>query len=220
MGIMTQDSPDQTPASRFGWVTPAALSGLLAGVVFCAVTARRDLAPFGAQPRGLNDLGNQFVRFHAYLWDLLHGRADLVIAWHVGLGVPFLPDYAAYLASPFAPLVALFPRAEIDTAVFVITTLKLAVAAAVMTAYLLALRRGGSRLLAAGLGAAYAVCGWALDDADYVTMWLDGLIALPAIALAMESLRTRGRLVRAALVVAVFWWANPYTAVKIGRAHV
>ncbi|MGA8048031.1 MAG: YfhO family protein [Dermatophilaceae bacterium] len=210
---MTQDSPDQTPASRFGWVAPAALSGLLAAAVFCAVTALRDLAPFGAEPRGLNDLGNQFVPFHAYLWDLLHGRVDLVIAWNVGLGVPFLPDYAAYLASPFAPLVALFPRDEIDTAVFVITTLKLAVAAAVMTAYLLVLRRSGSRLLAAGLGAAYAVCGWALDDADYVTMWLDGLIALPAIALAMERLRLRGRLALAALVVALFWWANPYTAV-------
>lgn len=210
---MTQDSPDRTLASRFRWAGPAVLSGSLAALVFCAVTALRDLAPFGPEPRGLNDLGNQFVPFHAYLWDLLHGRADLLIAWNAGLGVPFLPDYAAYLASPFAPLVALFPRAEIDTAVFVITTLKLAVAAAVMTAYLLVLRRDGSRLLAAGLGAAYAVCGWALDDADYVTMWLDGLIALPAIALAMERLRQRAGLVVAALVVAVFWWANAYTAV-------
>jgi hypothetical protein len=212
MGIMTQDSPDAPRRSRFPWAPPALASGLLAAAVVVAVTAIRRVHPFGPNPRGLNDLSNQFVPFHAYLWDLLHGRAEASIAWNVGLGIPFLPDYAAYLASPFAPLVALFPRAEIETAVFVVTVLKIAVAAMVMTAYLLAVRRDGSRVVAALLGAAYATCGWALDDAIYVTMWLDSLIALPAIALAMEHLRLRGRFVLATLVVAVFWWANSYTA--------
>lgn len=210
---MTQDSPTTPRLSRFFWALPALAASLLAAVVVLAGTALRGVHPFGPTPRGINDLSNQFVPFHAYLWDLLHGRTDLTIAWNVGLGVPFLPDYAAYLASPFAPLVALLPRSEIETAVFAVTVLKIAVAAAVMTAYLLAVRRDGSRAVAAVLGAAYATCGWALDDAIYVTMWLDSLIALPAIALAMEQLRVRGRFVLATLVVAVFWWANAYTAV-------
>lgn len=199
--------------TRLWWALPALASSLLAALVTCAVTAIRRTEPFGPRPRGINDLSNQFVPFHAHLWDLLHGRADLAISWKVGLGVPFLPDYVAYLGSPFAPLVALFPRSQIGTAVFTITVLKIAVAAAVMTVYLLTLRRSGSRSVALLLGAAYATCGWALDDATYVTMWLDSLIALPAIALAMEHLRTRGRFFLPVLVVALFWWANAYSAV-------
>src|SRR5690606_39019054 len=197
--------------TRLWWALPALASSLLAALVTCAVTAIRRTEPFGPRPRGINDLSNQFVPFHAHLWDLLHGRADVPISWNAGLGVPFLPDYVAYLASPFAPLVALFPRSQIDTAVFTITVLKIAVAAAVMTVYLLTLRRSGPRVVAPLLGAAYATCGWALDDATYVTMWLDSLIALPAIALAMEHLRVRGRFVIPTLVVALFWWANAYS---------
>ncbi|MDO5503770.1 MAG: YfhO family protein, partial [Actinomycetia bacterium] len=218
---MTQDIPPTRRRVRFAAALPALVSGVIAATVVCLVTAIRDTEPFGSAPRGINDLSNQFVPFHAHLWDLVRGRSDVTIAWDVGLGIPFLPDYAAYLASPLAPLVALFPRDQIDTAVFVLTVLKIALAAAAMTCYLRSLRTDGSPVIAALLGAAYATCGWALDDGIYVTMWLDSLIALPAIALAMEHLRRAARAHRfprrafiiATLVVAVFWWANSYSAV-------
>ncbi|MFF5473542.1 YfhO family protein [Streptomyces achromogenes] len=189
------------------------LAAALAAAAFCAGDALARSYPFGPRTRSVNDLGNQFVPFHAHLWDLLHGRAEggLLVNWQSGYGASFLPDLGTYLGSPFAPLVALFPRDEIDLAVYAITVLKIACAAAAMTGLLLACRPG--RWWAAGLlGASYALCGWTLADADYNPMWLDGLIALPLLCLVGEWARTGRRFVPGVLVVALAWTANFYTA--------
>ncbi|MCE0445033.1 YfhO family protein [Streptomyces tricolor] len=107
--------------------------------------------------------------FHAHLWDLLHGRAEggLLVNWQSGYGASFLPDLGTYLGSPFAPLVALFPRDEIDP-----RRLRRHPPED-------RLRRRGhgpgccsplrpGRWWAAGLlGASYALCGWSLADASH-----------------------------------------------------
>jgi uncharacterized membrane protein YfhO len=196
---------------------PRPAAALLAAVItttaFCAADAVARSYPFGPRTRAVNDLGNQYVPFHAHLWDLLHGRADggLLVNWQSGYGSSFLPDFGTYLSSPFALLVALFPRDEIDLAVYVVTVSKTACAGAAMAGVLLRLRPG--RWWAAGLlGAAYALCGWSLTDASYNPMWLDGLIALPLLCLVGEwTLAGRHRLL-GVLVVALAWIANFYTA--------
>ncbi|GGJ01084.1 membrane protein [Streptomyces brasiliensis] len=193
--------------------TAALLAALITVTAFCAADTVARSYPFGPRTRSVNDLGNQYVPFHAHLWDLLHGRGDggLLVNWQSGYGSSFLPDLGTYLGSPFALLVAVFPRDEIDLAVYVITVLKTATAAAVMTCLLLALRPG--RWWVAGLlGASYALCGWSLAVASYNPMWLDGLVALPLLCLAGEwALRGRRPLL-GVLVVALAWTANFYTA--------
>ncbi|MGW0581014.1 YfhO family protein [Streptomyces sp. NPDC002920] len=191
----------------------ALFAALLTVTTLCAADAVARSHPFGPRTRNVNDLGNQYIPFHAHLWDLLHGRADggLLVNWQSGLGASFLPDLGTYVTSPFAPLVALFPRDEIDLAVYVIVLLKTACAGAAMAVLLLALRPG--RWWAAGLlGAAYALCGWSVADASYNVMWLDGLIALPLLCLVGEwTLAGRHRLL-GVLVVTTAWIANFYTA--------
>ncbi|MFJ3833143.1 YfhO family protein [Streptomyces sp. NPDC090046] len=190
-----------------------ALAALLTAVALCAGDAAARVFPYGPRHRSVNDLGNQFVPFHAQLWDLLHGRAEggLLFNWRSGYGMSFLPDLGTYLTSPFAVLVGLFPRADIDLAVYVVTVLKTAAAAAAMCRLLLAQCRG-PRWAAALLGASYALCGWSVIEAAYNPMWLDGLIAFPLLCLTGEwALRGR-RAVLAPLVVAVCWTANFYTA--------
>ncbi|KOU22968.1 membrane protein [Streptomyces sp. WM6368] len=191
----------------------SALAALLTAVAVCAGDAAARVFPYGSRHRSINDLGNQFVPFHAHLWDLLHGRAEggLLFNWRSGYGMSFLPDLGTYLASPFAVLVGLFPRADIDLAVYAVTVLKTAAAAAAMCWLLRTQRRG--RWWAAGLlGASYALCGWSVIEASYNPMWLDGLIAFPLLCLTGEwALRGR-RILLAPLVVAVCWTANFYTA--------
>ncbi|MEW2626283.1 YfhO family protein [Streptomyces sp. NPDC048106] len=191
----------------------ALLAALVASVGMCAGDLLAGSRPFGSRTRDVNDLGNQYVPLHAHLWDLLHGRADggLLVNWQSGYGSSFLPDLGTYLSSPFAPLVALFPRDRIDLAVYVITVLKIACAAAAMAWLLPALRPG--RWWAAGLlGASYALCGWTLAAADYNPMWLDGLIALPLLCLAGEWALAGRRRVPGVLLVALAWSADFYTA--------
>ncbi|WKE72632.1 YfhO family protein [Streptomyces sp. WP-1] len=203
---------DRSTVPGAGRRAAAALAALVAAVALCAGDLLAGDYPFGSRTRGVNDLGNQYVPLHAHLWDLLHGRADggLLVNWQSGYGSSFLPDFGTYLSSPFAPLVALFPRDRIDLAVYVITVLKIASAAAAMAWLLLRLRPG--RWWAAGLlGASYALCGWTLA-ADYNPMWLDGLIALPLLCLTGEWALAGRRRVLGVLVVALAWSANFYTA--------
>jgi len=189
------------------------VAGLLVAAVFAASGIIRGTFPFGSLSRSTNDLGTQYIPFFAHLWDILHGRAqgDLFFNWQSGFGVGFLGDYGVDLGSPLSLLVGLFPRDRIDLAVYVITVLKLSLAAAAMAVLLLKMHKG-PRWVAAILGASYGVCGWAIDDGAYVPMWLDGLIALPMFFLVAEwSLRRTNR-VLSVLVVGVFWVANFYTA--------
>ncbi|MGW2570142.1 YfhO family protein [Streptomyces sp. NPDC001537] len=211
------DRSTLSTAVSSGHFSPKKASALLAAVisaaVFCAADAVARSYPFGPRTRSVNDLGNQYVPFHAHLWDLLHGRADggLFVNWQSGFGSSFLPDLGTYLSSPFALLVGLFPRDEIDLAVYVITVLKIASAGAAMAWLLLSLRPG--RWWGAGLlGASYALCGWTVALGDYNPMWLDGLIALPLLCLVGEWTLQRRRPLPGVLIVALAWIANFYTA--------
>ncbi|WP_078940687.1 YfhO family protein [Streptomyces cellulosae] len=216
-------SPPGRSDDRSGWLRllrptrPSRAAALFAALLSVTVSCAGDLVarsyPFGPHTRSVNDLGNQYVPFHAHLWDLLHGRADggLFLNWQSGYGAGMLPDLGTYLTSPFALLVGVFPRDEIDLAVYVITVLKIACAAAAMARLLLTLRPG--RWWAAGLlGASYALCGWTVASAVYNLMWLDGLIALPLLCLVGAWVLNARRPVLGVVVVAAAWIANFYTA--------
>ncbi|WP_328317871.1 YfhO family protein [Streptomyces sp. NBC_00388] len=210
--------PAATPRLR-----ATVLAALLTVLAVCAGDAAARIDPFGPRHRSISDLGNQYVPFHAHLQDLLHGRAHggLLLNWQSGYGTSFLPDLGTYLSSPFALLVAFFPKDRIDLAVYLVTLLKTAAAAAAMAALLLALRPG--RWWAAGLfGASYALCGWSVLEASYNPMWLDGLIAFPLLCLVGEWVREKRRPLLGPLVVALAWTANFYTAymATIGAALV
>ena len=206
-------APPEPAVRQRSALPPALVAGLLVAAVFAASGIIRGTFPFGSLSRSTNDLGTQYIPFFAHLWDVLHGRAqgDLFFNWQSAFGVGFLADYGVDLGSPLSLLVGLFPRDQIDLAVYVITVLKLSLAAAAMAVLLLKMSPG-PRWVAAILGASYGVCGWAIDDGAYVPMWLDGLIALPMFFLVAEwSLRRTNRLL-SVLVVAVFWVSNFYTA--------
>ncbi|MFD3721407.1 YfhO family protein [Streptomyces sp. NPDC058674] len=204
-------TPHRSPRRRS--LLGSAAAALLTAAAVCAGDAVARVFPYGPRHRSVNDLGNQFVPFHAHLWDLLHGRArgGLLFNWQSGYGTSFLPDLGTYLTSPFALLVGLFPRDGIDLAVYVVTVLKTAAAAAAL-AWLLRTQHRGPWWAAGLLGASYGLCGWSVIEASYNPMWLDGLIAFPLLCLTGEwALRGR-RPVLGVLVVALCWTANFYTA--------
>uniref|UniRef100_UPI001CED0388 YfhO family protein n=1 Tax=Streptomyces sp. NK15101 TaxID=2873261 RepID=UPI001CED0388 len=211
---MPNATPSRPPSARPAGPLAAVLAGVLSVLAVCGGDAAARVFPFGPRRRAVNDLANQFVPFHAHLWDLLRGRADggPLLDWQGGWGTSFLPDYGTYLSSPFAPLVALFPRGDIEYAVYGITVLKTAVAAAAMTFLLRRTGPAGPWWWAAVLGASYALCGWSLAEGTYNPMWLDGLIAFPLLCLVGEWVREGRRPLLGPLVVAVCWLANFYTA--------
>lgn len=191
----------------------ATVAAVLAMGAFCLSLAANHTYPFGPTSRAVNDLGNQFIPFHAELWDLEHGvmNGDLFFSWSSGYGAAFLPDVFSFLSNPFSWLVGLFPRDLLDFPVFLVTLLSLGLAAAVMTVFLGRLQPG-SRWLRMLLGVGYGMCGWVVNDAFADPMWLWGLIGLPLICIAADWCLQGRRWVLGTLVVTVVWAGNFYTA--------
>ncbi|WUH78833.1 YfhO family protein [Streptomyces sp. NBC_00435] len=195
------------------------LAFLIASGAFCASWVARGTYPFGSTGRAINDQANQYVPFHRALWDLVHGQAagDLLFTWRGGFGQQFLSDYYTYLGNPFSWLVVLVPREHVDLAVFAITPLTMGTAAALMTVYLGKLHPGPWWQRGV-LGAVYGLCGWAVSDASYIPMWMWGLVALPLLGIAVEWCLEQRRWPGVALLVALAWFGNFYTAMMATMA--
>ncbi|MFF4606607.1 YfhO family protein [Streptomyces sp. NPDC001339] len=194
---------------------PAApgLAAALSMGAYCLGLALYGSYPFGPHSRAVNDLGNQFVPFHARLWDLIHGTTsgDLFFNWSSGYGVPFLADFVTYLMNPFSWLVGLFPRELADFPVFLVTLLSIGLGAALMTVFLGRLHPG-SGWLRALLSVGYGLCSWVLNDGFADPMWMWGLVALPMLGIAADWCVRRIRWVPGVLLVALAWAGNFYTA--------
>jgi uncharacterized membrane protein YfhO len=211
-----EEQHDGRVRKRWRWDTEfsaSAFAAVLAMAAFCLSLFARGTYPFGATSRAVNDLANQFIPFHAELWDLEHGAAsgDFWFSWSSGYGVAFLPDFFSFLGNPFSWLVGLFPRDMIDFPVFLVTLLSIGLAAALMTVFLGHLH-SGSRWLRALLAVGYALCGWMINDAFADPMWMWGFAALPALCIAADWCLHGRRWVLGTLLVTAAWTGNFYTA--------
>ncbi|MFF3806237.1 YfhO family protein [Streptomyces sp. NPDC002032] len=189
------------------------MSALVSMGAYCLAMAVHGTYPFGSRSRAVNDLGNQFVPFHAHLWDLMHGntQGDLLFNWGSGYGVPFLADFFTYLANPFSWLVGLFPRDHVEFPVFLVTVFSTGLAAFLMTVYLGRLRPG-SPWLRAALAVGYAVSAWTTSVGFADPMWMWGLVAFPLLGFAYDWCLRRRRWAAGTLLVSVSWAGNFYTA--------
>ncbi len=208
------------PAQRLAAPRFAPLfAALLAMGAYCLGMTMLGSYPFGTRSRAVNDLGNQFVPFHAHLWDLLHGSTtgDLLLNWNSGYGVPFLADFLTYLMNPFSWLVGLFPRDLAELPVFLVTLGCIGLGSALMTVFLGRVHPGAPwprALLAVG----YGTCAWVVSDGTADPMWMWGLVSLPLTGIAADWCLGRRRWVAGTLLVGVSWAGNFYTAAMAGLA--
>ncbi|WP_052434584.1 YfhO family protein [Streptacidiphilus melanogenes] len=189
------------------------LAAALAMAAYCAAMAARGTYPFGPRGRAINDLGNQFVPFHAHLWDLAHGtgQGDLFYNWNSAFGVPFLGDAFTYLANPFSWLTVALPRDAVNMSVFLATLLSIGLGTGLMTHYLGRLRPG-SPWLRALLAIGFGLCAWTVNDASPDPMWCWALVSVPLIGICVDWALDGRRWVLGSLLVALCWFGNFYTA--------
>ncbi|WP_254705521.1 YfhO family protein [Streptomyces vilmorinianum] len=180
---------------------------------YCLAMAIQGTYPFGGRSRAVNDLGNQFVPFHAHLRDLMHGDAsgDLAFNWSSAYGTPFLADFFTYLMNPFSWLVGVFPRDAVEFPVFLVTLFSLGLASALMTVFLGRIHEG-SPWLRALLAVGFGLSAWMISDGFSDPMWMWGLVAVPVMGIAYDWCLGRRRWVLGALLVTVCWAGNFYTA--------
>lgn len=86
-------------------------------VIWTAALAVFGFYPFGGKSILITDLNQQYVEFHAALYDMVKSGSSLLFTWDTGLGMNFLGLLAYYLASPFTLLLFCFPRAMLTEAI-------------------------------------------------------------------------------------------------------
>jgi len=200
---------------RFSAAIPtAAASALAVAAVWVLALSIYGFYPFGSKSVLITDLGQQYIEYHGAFYDAVAGKGSLLYTWDTGLGMNFAGIYAYYLASPFTWLIFLFPRKQITEAVLFIISAKIAASGFTFSLYLnKELQVKG--LLNTAFSAMYALSGYSVVF-FFNLMWLDSVILLPLVILAVKNIINNKSYLPLTLAFAFLFIANFYTAYMVG----
>ncbi len=111
---------------------------IIVTIVWGLVCAKKNIYPFGNLIlAGNGDYLAQYLPMYHYMWDVLHGQADLGFSWLLGLGTDVSGGVSHfYLLSPFSLLLLPITRAQVPYAMTWIIGVKFICAALSMLTFL------------------------------------------------------------------------------------
>lgn len=193
---------------RTKWTRPAVclLAFLIPAAAMLAIYASMGMAPWGDKTILASDMADQYVEFFCAL-----KNGDLFFSWSKALGTSYIGVFSYYVSSPLSLLTLFVPNECMPVGLMFLTVLKIGLAGAAFAAYSqkMFLRSGAACLICAvsyalmSYNAAYSLC----------IMWLDGVIWLPLILLALERVlegRGFGPFVAALAVCFLSTWYISY----------
>lgn len=161
------------------------LSFLLPACLLLACYACLGMAPFGDGSILAMDMSTQYVDFFCAL-----KQGDLFFSWSKGLGSAYIGVFSYYVSSPLSLLTLLVPNDLMPMGLLFLTVLKVGLAGLAFSVF--SVRRNHLPHAVTLLGAlAYSLCSWSAAYSMCI-MWLDGLIWLPLLLLALEHLMDGG----------------------------
>ncbi|MBR6420905.1 MAG: YfhO family protein [Oscillospiraceae bacterium] len=166
------------------------------------------LTPYGDHSVLCLDLNGQYVYYFEAIRDAFHGNGSILYNWSRNLSGGYQGVIGYYLASPFTLIVILLPRKWILASLFIMILCKLGAASVTMTYFLRKARHVGT-FTSVILGTMFGMCAYGVIQ-TIDPMWLDGLIALPLIALGIEYLVDDGRKLNFIIPLAYICIANFY----------
>ena len=199
-----QDTPAE---ERPRWFCPL-MAGGLGLALYLLAYAFLGAYPFGGKTVLMVDLHHQYAPLLSELRHMILEGGDFTYNFNVGMGAAFIPTFAYYLASPLNLLLLFFSESALPDGIFVITLLKGALAAAAFTAMAQYLYKNRTMSMVA-VGLLYALCGFMLAY-SWNIMWLDVLVLLPVVVMAMEYMLTTGRIIPYAATLGLALFCNYY----------
>lgn len=131
---------------------------------------------------------HQYMPFFSDYYEKLKTGGSLFYSFQEGMGTNFLSLWAYYLASPLNLLILLFPKAQLNTAVSLIVSLKIVLCG--WTFAYAALHRSGVKYRHPGvipLAIAYAMSNFVVGY-YWNVMWMDCIFIFPLIILGFDYL--------------------------------
>lgn len=173
----------------------------------------RSIYPFGEEMYLRSDMYHQYATLLKEFQSILKNGDSLLYSWNIGLGSDFPGTYAYYLATPVYWLVKFLPSENIPEIMSGFIILKAGLMSATFTYYVQAHTRK-REVLAAAFGIFYAFSSY-MAAYSWNLMWLDCLVLLPLIALGLERLVKRRRVIMYTISLAVAILSNYYISIMI-----
>ena len=190
---------------REQYLVPA-LAFAIPAAVMLWVYAALGIAPFGDNTILVSDMSSQYVDFFCAL-----KNGELFFSWSKSLGTGYIGVISYYVSSPLSLLTLLAPNEAMPAGLALLTVLKIGLAGLAFSVF--ARRRfPGSGISALVCAVCYALMSY---NAAYslCIMWLDGVIWLPLILLAVERIlagRGAGPYIAALTVCFISTWYISY----------
>lgn len=170
------------------------------------VCASLGMAPWGDKTILISDMSSQYVEFFCAL-----KNGELFFSWSKALGTSYIGVFSYYVSSPLSLLTLFVPNEAMPIGLMLLVVLKIGLAGASFAVFAQKRFPGHS-----GAALVCAVC-YALMSYNAVysicVMWLDALIWLPLILLAVERIlagRSAGPFIAALTVCFLSTWYISY----------
>lgn len=170
--------------------------------------------PFGERSVLSLDLNAQYVYYYDYMYDVFAGKESIFYSWSRNLSGEFMGIIGYYLASPFNILVWIFPREHITEGLMVMMLAK-AAASGLTCSVFLRNHRSCKRTTSVCFSVMWALCGFFVVQ-TMNPMWLDGLVALPLVAMGVERICDKRKFLLYVLSLVYIFVANFYIGYMVG----
>ncbi len=160
--------------------------------------------PFGSKMILAHDQWHQYYPFYLELRTRLKEGGSLLHTWTIGMGTPYLPLFAYYLASPMNLLAVLLPESLVMPYYTLTVLLKITLAGLFCAIFLQKTFRRPN-LMIPFFSTAYALCAYIMGY-YWNAIWLDTVALLPLVTLGAFSLMRDRRylLYTISLTLAIF----------------
>lgn len=168
---------------RSKWLLPL-LVFVSVVVIYILIQAFSGLYPFGEKSNLLWDQDVQYVDFFAFYKDVLTGKGNIGYSFSKSAGGSLIALFGYYLGCPLNLLVVFFEKEQLPLFIFLLTAVKLGLSAVTANIYFSKRFPGLSMKLSGMLSVAYGLMQYNMRQSSNI-MWLDGVILLPLLLLAV-----------------------------------
>ena len=198
---------------RNRWISMLLVFGAVVGI-YVLIQVFSGLYPFGEKSNLLWDQDVQYVDFFAFYKDVLTGKADIGYSFSKSAGGSLVALFGYYLGCPLNLLVIFFEKEQLPLFIFLLTAVKLGLCAITANIYFSRRFPGLSLQLNGMLSVAYGLMQYNMRQVSNI-MWLDGVILLPLLLLAVyefiEYKKMCGLFLAVLFSIAINWYTGYMT---------
>ena len=181
-------------------------SFFIPAVVLLLVYRSMGMAPWGERSILISDMADQYVEFFCAL-----KQGDVFFSWAKTMGANYIGVFSYYVSSPLSLITLLVPNENMPVGLMFLTVLKLGLAGVSYAVY--SMRKfPGAEITTVLCASCYGLMSYNIAFSLSI-MWLDGVIWLPLILLALERVldgRGAGPFIAALTVCFLSTWYISY----------